>query len=116
MLKENTELAGKGNAFLPVVFVGHMYSGRPMIMVNSPDLIREVSEDSVSPKQFAIRMTANSDELIAYLRARKGEEVDCLEVLSEAKLSVLIDSIFREKTLSPSGPPKRLAYGIFYCH
>eukprot|EP00026_Physarum_polycephalum_P006906 Phypoly_transcript_06959.p1 GENE.Phypoly_transcript_06959~~Phypoly_transcript_06959.p1 ORF type:complete len:349 (+),score=26.09 Phypoly_transcript_06959:25-1071(+) len=143
MLKENIELAGKGNAFLPVVFVGpYMDKGRPMVMVNSPELIREVSEDSVFPKlaavydptmpvlgsglvneegehwkkmrgifnplfyhnkikQFATYMTANTDELISYLRTKNGEEVDCMEVLSEATLSVLIDCIFSKKDFEP---------------
>jgi len=49
--KENIELAGKGNAFLPIVFVGpYLDMGRPVILVNSPELIREVSDDRIFPK------------------------------------------------------------------
>eukprot|EP00026_Physarum_polycephalum_P001390 Phypoly_transcript_01391.p2 GENE.Phypoly_transcript_01391~~Phypoly_transcript_01391.p2 ORF type:complete len:487 (-),score=54.98 Phypoly_transcript_01391:1822-3282(-) len=53
--RENTELAGKGNAFLPVVFMGpYMDMGQPIVMVNSPDLIREISDDQVFPKLRAM--------------------------------------------------------------
>eukprot|EP00026_Physarum_polycephalum_P008479 Phypoly_transcript_08566.p1 GENE.Phypoly_transcript_08566~~Phypoly_transcript_08566.p1 ORF type:complete len:487 (+),score=39.74 Phypoly_transcript_08566:35-1495(+) len=141
--KENIELAGKGNAFCPVVFIGpYMDMGRPLVMVNSPDLIREISDDALFPKlpafyeplktvigsglvtevgdrwrkmrtsinplfyharlkNFSKHMTASADELISFLRTKKGAEVDCDEVLSEATLRIFVDSVFSRSDFDP---------------
>eukprot|EP00026_Physarum_polycephalum_P006493 Phypoly_transcript_06537.p1 GENE.Phypoly_transcript_06537~~Phypoly_transcript_06537.p1 ORF type:complete len:487 (+),score=56.86 Phypoly_transcript_06537:227-1687(+) len=148
--KENIDLAGEGKAFLPVVFIGpYLDMGRPIVMVNSIELIHEVCNDTVFPKLpafynaaksvigdglatesgarwkkargilnplfyhnkvklFAKHMTANADELIAFLKSTNGAEVDCSETLSEMTLKVFLDSIFSRKDFDPKWTARHL--------